>query len=284
MSMLITNIQRSSFHDGPGIRTTVFLKGCMLHCPWCANPETISKLPEYYYDDSLCVRKSNTCICNQSCSLLINTPIEDTQCPIGAISTFGTYYSDDDLYDELIKDVLYYKGGGGITFSGGEPFLQLHTSVEILERLKSDHIHLCVETSLFAPRKYFNAACGYFDLFYVDIKVLLKHECRELLGGNIETFFDNLDTLFSITNDVIFRIPLIDNITCTKNNLEVIENICKKYKPIRVEYFDIHKMAEKKYRLLNKKMLLFAESSGDTKNYIKNMLSNISIESVYLKI
>lgn len=282
--MLITNIQRSSFHDGPGVRTTVFLKGCMLHCPWCANPETISKLPEYYYDGSLCIKRDNNCICNQSCPILINAPIDNTQCPAGAISVFGTYYFDNNLYDELIKDISYYKGGGGITFSGGEPFLQLHTNVDILERLKSDRIHLCAETSLFVPPKYFNEAYGYFDLFYVDIKILLKHECKEWLGGDIEIFSENLDALFSITNQVVFRIPLIDNITCTGDNLEAIENLCKKYKPLRVEYFDIHKMAEKKYRLLNKKMLVFEASSDITKKYIKDKLSNLNIEVVHLKI
>jgi pyruvate formate lyase activating enzyme len=284
MNMLITNIQRSSFHDGPGIRTTVFLKGCMLHCPWCANPETISGLPEYYYDDNLCVMRDAYCICNPTCPILVHAPIENAQCPTGAISIFGTYYSDNDLYDALIKDICYYRDGGGITFSGGEPFLQLHTGIDLLKRLRSDTIHLCTETSLFAPAEYFCEACGYFDLFYVDIKILSEHECRKILGGDINIFFKNLATLFSITNQVIFRVPLVDTITGTKNNVAAIINLCTEYKPLRVEYFDIHGMAERKYRLLNKKIPMFETSSDTTKQYIKNALSNIHIESYHLKI
>jgi pyruvate formate lyase activating enzyme len=206
--MLITNIQRSSFHDGPGVRTTVFLKGCALNCPWCANPETISSTPEYFYDVSLCVRQGNICICDDNCPILTSTPIDGFQCPAKAISVFGTYYSDDDLYSELMKDSVYYSNGGGVTFSGGEPFLQLYAAANLLKKLKSEHIHLCVETSLFAPLERFSAVCDYFDLFYVDLKVLSKNRCKTLLGGNIELFFKNLDTLFSVTNRVIFRIPL----------------------------------------------------------------------------
>jgi pyruvate formate lyase activating enzyme len=281
--MLITNIQRSSFHDGPGIRTTVFLKGCMLHCPWCANPETIAKAPEVFYDESLCVRQNNTCVCNTDCSIVTNKPIRAVQCPAHAISVFGTYYSNDDLYTILMKDNIYYETGGGVTFSGGEPFLQLHSAINLLERLKSMRIHLCVETSLFTPSEYFEAVCNYFDLFYVDLKVLTKDMCKKLLGGDIELFFSNLETLFSMTNKVIFRIPLVLS-TTTEENISAISNIIKEYKPIKVEYFDVHSMAEKKYKLLNKRIPVFEKVPDVIVNRIKNILLTYRIESEYLKI
>jgi pyruvate formate lyase activating enzyme len=284
MKMLITNIQRSSFHDGPGIRTTVFLKGCMLHCPWCANPETISNIPEYFYDESLCVRQGNTCVCNSNCPILTDDPIEIAHCPTQAVSVFGVCYSEDALYCELMKDSIYHKNGGGITFSGGEPFLQLHCAANLLKMLKSEHIHLCVETSLFAPIGYFGKVYSYFDLFYVDVKILLKNQCKMLIGGNIELFFKNLDMLFSVTNQVIFRIPLVENVTTTQDNLKAIKNMLKQYKPIRVEYFDIHGMAAKKYALLNKDMPVFEKSSDETKDALRNMLSNISVESLCLEL
>jgi pyruvate formate lyase activating enzyme len=211
-------------------------------------------------------------------------PIETGQCPAHAISVFGAYYSDDDLYTLLTKDSAYYETGGGVTFSGGEPFLQLHSAINLLERLKSKHIHLCVETSLFISLKYFEVVCNYFDLFYVDLKILTKEMCKRLLGGDIELFFSNLDTLFSITNKVIFRIPLVKDITTTEENIAAISNIIKEYKPIKVEYFDIHSMAEKKYKLLNKRVPVFEKVSDMITNRIKNILLTNCIESEYLKI
>jgi pyruvate formate lyase activating enzyme len=182
-----------------------------------------------------------------------------------------------------MKDNAYYETGGGVTFSGGEPFLQLHSALKLLVRLKSKHIHLCVETSLFTPTKYFEMAYNYFDLFYVDLKVLTKDMCKRLLGGDIELFFSNLEKLFSMTNKVIFRIPLVLP-TTTEENISVISNIIKEYKPIKVEYFDVHSMAEKKYKLLNKRIPVFQKVSDMIINRIKNILLTYRIESEYLKI
>ena len=127
---LVTNIQRFSLHDGPGIRTTVFLKGCSLHCPWCANPENLLPYPEKYVKD-------------------------------GRKGIYGEYLSCDEMYREIIKDRIFYEQSdesselgaqrGGVTFSGGEPLLQFDVLEPLLRRLKNENIHICVETSLFVP-------------------------------------------------------------------------------------------------------------------------------------
>ena len=132
MKVRITDIQHFSLHDGPGIRTTVFLKGCSLKCPWCTNPECISKeiQGEFGYDISL-----------------------------------------EELENEILKDESFYKTGGGVTFSGGEPLLQIKELEPLLISLKNKNINICFESALFVPQNYLKIANIYGDEFIVDIKM-----------------------------------------------------------------------------------------------------------------
>jgi pyruvate formate lyase activating enzyme len=257
----------------------------MLRCPWCANPESISGDIELYYDESLCVKKGNTCICNPRCSILRNAPpnADDARCFTHAVAVFGQEYTEDELFAVLLKDALYYKINGGLTFSGGEPFLQLYKAIPLLQRLKETHIHLCTETSLFVPVEYFSSVCAYFDLFYVDLKVLTKDECKAILGGEVDLFFKNLDVLFSMTDQVVYRIPLVEGVTTTEANFAAITGVINKYKPLRVEYFDIHRMAEKKYKMLNRNMPIFEKVSDKTKKALNDLLLNNHVEGVYIE-
>jgi pyruvate formate lyase activating enzyme len=258
----------------------------MLHCPWCANPESISGYIELYYDESLCIKKGNTCICNAGCSILQNAPpsVDDACCFTHAVAAFGREYSEDELFAVIIKDAPYYEINGGVTFSGGEPFLQLYKAIPLLQRLKKKHIHLCAETSLFVPIEYFSTVCTYFDLFYVDLKILTKDECKAILGGNVDWFLKNLDILFSITDQVVYRIPLVEGVTTTDANFAAIMGVINEYKPLRVEYFDIHRMAEKKYKMLNRNMSVFKKVPDKTKRTLNDMLLNCHIERAYLKL
>jgi pyruvate formate lyase activating enzyme len=216
---------------------------------------------------------------------LRNKPIsaDDVRCLTHAIAAFGKEYSDEELFAIILKDALYYEINGGVTFSGGEPFLQLYKSIPLLQRLKEKHIHLCTETSLFAPIEYFSSVCVYFDLFYVDLKILIKDECKAILGGNIDLFFKNIDVLFSITDQVVYRIPLVEGITVTDANLTGIMAVINKYKPLRVEYFDIHRMAEKKYKMLNRNISVFEKASDKTKKALDDMLMDNHVEGMYLE-
>jgi pyruvate formate lyase activating enzyme len=262
----------------------VFLKGCLLNCPWCANPETISRNSEIIYDDTLCIKKNNVCIFNIKCPALGKRPLEYIQCPANAISIFGNNYSNDDIFDLVIKDKIFYNKHGGITFSGGEPFLQLINAIPLLEKIRSLNINLCVETSLYFPPEYLIDPGKYFDIFYVDLKILSKKEAREIIKGDIELFLNNLDILFSFTHNVIYRIPLVENITATYDNLNKIDEVIKKYRPIKVEYFNIHNMAERKYKLLNKKMPTFSNVSMEFINSLTDVLDNLNIDYFFLKI
>ena len=208
MTLRITNIQHFSLHDGPGIRTTVFLKGCNLKCPWCANPECISSeiQGEFGYDIPLA-----------------------------------------KLENEIIKDEPFYKTGGGVTFSGGEPLLQINNLEPLLNSLKNKNINICFETALFVPEKYLKIAKKYSDEFIVDIKMIDSINCKEVIGGKISQFLNNLELLD--LEKTTFRIPM------TKFSLkdtELILDLLKNYKPKHLEIFELHNLAKSKYDILNK--------------------------------
>ena len=142
MKVRVSNIQRFSLHDGPGIRTTIFFKGCNLKCPWCANPENIDFMPTPYIND--------------------NTKEE---------GIFGYEVEALELYEEIIKDKEFYKlNNGGVTFSGGEPMLQMRQLEPLLQKLKEEKINMCIETALQVPKELVEIAQKYIDEFIIDTK------------------------------------------------------------------------------------------------------------------
>ena len=223
MTVRITNIQHFSLHDGPGIRTTVFLKGCNLKCPWCANPECISSeiQEEFGYDISL-----------------------------------------DRLENEIVKDKPFYETGGGVTFSGGEPLLQIDNLEPLLKSLKDKNINICFETALFVPEKYLKTAEKYGNEFIVDIKMVDHENCRKVIGGKIDQYLDNIKLLD--LNKTTFRIPI------TKFSLkdtEEILDLLRNYKPKHLEIFELHNLARSKYDILNKEQYYEKVDDGEIKEF-----------------
>lgn len=251
--VLVTNVQRFSIHDGPGIRTTVFLKGCSLHCPWCANPENISPMPERYKKD-------------------------------GRDGIWGKYYSCEELYDEIRKEQVFYKQKefvdgigmlpGGVTFSGGEPLLQFNRLAELLDKLSFDKIHICAETCLFVPRDQLAVAIKYVDLFYVDVKILNPDMCRSILGGNLKQYYSNLDMLFCAGKTVIFRIPVIGGYTDRHENMDAILGLLGMYSPTRVELLKEHNLGTSKYISLGVDPPVLNGVLEDTLLEIKSKIEN----------
>lgn len=262
--VLITNIQRFSLHDGPGIRTTVFFKGCSLHCPWCSNPENIKPYKEFYEKN------------------LIK-------------GEYGKIYSNQELYNILIKDKLYYTTKeksivkdksniidqckliyaelpGGITFSGGEALLHLNKVEMVLKKLKEENIHLAVETSLAVSRKDVLFSFNYIDLFYVDIKIFDKNKFKTLLGGNFDLYLNNLKELFDAKKNVIFRIPIIKGYTDDEKNVMNILHLLYKYKPLKVELIKGHNLGSSKYESLKRKIPVIKDISDEfLEMYRKNI-------------
>lgn len=242
--VFITNIQRFSLHDGPGIRTTVFCKGCSLHCPWCSNPENISASPEPYRKD-------------------------------GKDGIYGKRISSEALFEELMRDRLFYGQidanmglPGGVTFSGGEPLLQFDRLEPLLYRLRAEGIHICVETCLFVPMDKLEIAIENVDLFYIDIKLLDPENCKGILGGDLERYLTNLDRVFSAKKPVIFRVPVIGGYTDDKDNIANVVKLINRYLPLKVELLKEHNLGESKYESLGKTPLkLDRVSDADMERY-----------------
>lgn len=247
--LLITNIQRFSLHDGPGIRTTVFLKGCSLHCPWCSNPENIE----------------------------FNINKQD-------VNFQGEWWRIDDLYQEVMKDRIYYDTNGGVTFSGGEALLWMKKLVPLLDRLKNEGIHQCVETALFVPTSLTKIALNYIDLFYVDIKILDEFYCKSIIGGDINEYLNNLSILYESKANIVFRIPLISPYTSSKKNVQDIVNLVSSFKNPQVELILGHNLAEKKYLALNKSMYYAPQISNAEVEEIRQFFLNAGVDNLVCKI
>ena len=219
--IIVTNIQRFSLHDGPGIRTTVFLKGCYICCPWCSNPENISPRYEEYIQNG-----------------------------IGGI--YGKAYSSKELFDEIIKDHIFYDETGGVTFSGGEVLLQAEVILTVLKMLKREKITVAVETSLFAPTNKLNMILPYVDYFLVDMKIMDEEKCKKIKKGDIVQYKKNLDILTS-TRNITVRIPVIAGYTDCEENRKMIINELKRLQKsiIKVELIKEHHLGVSKYESLN---------------------------------
>ena len=230
-NILLTNIQRFSLHDGPGIRTTVFLKGCSLRCPWCSNPENLNPNPEKYVNN-------------------------------GLSGVYGREYNTDELYIEVVKDLAFYDGDwsslelekmpGGVTFSGGECLLQMDRLEPLLERLKAEKIHTAVETCLFAPAYQLSIAIKYIDLFYVDIKILDKEKSREYLRGDLSVYHINLQKLLISGKTIVFRIPVIGGYTDTDDYRRKVVELLKHLEGniLKIELIKEHNLGISKYKSL----------------------------------
>lgn len=252
MKVIVSNIQRFCLHDGPGIRTTVFFKGCNLKCPWCTNPENIEFDIQKYKDDN-------------------------------EIGKYGCEIDLEDLEIEILKDKEFYENGGGVTFSGGEPLLQLKKIEPLLQNLKNKKINICVETALTVPEELVDIAIKYVNHFIIDIKILDK--CNEdKIRGNIDLYKKNIEKIFEKNCNVIFRIPLVPEYTITDNNIKSILEFLKLYKPLKVEIFKIHRLGEKKYKTLNKKMPIFKEINDSEVEKIKMQIEKLGIKVEYCKI
>lgn len=214
----IYNIQQFSIHDGPGIRTTVFMKGCPLTCWWCHNPE--SRSPDIVMNGN---------------------------------GTIGKRYSPEELMAILRKDVVFYdQSGGGVTFSGGEPMEQVDFLHETLQLCRREGIHTVVDTCGSASRKAFIKIAGVADLFLFDIKLMDAGLLGKYTSARVGTILDNLEYLMDSGARVMIRIPLIPGITSTPDNLGKIAAYLEKFDPLpEVQLLPYHRTAEGKYEKLN---------------------------------
>ena len=250
---MIFDIQRNSFVDGPGIRTTVFFKGCNLRCKWCHNPESQSfdKQMMFYKDKCTGCGKCREVCPNhlQSCDFCGKCEL---YCPAEARKICGREYTSDEVLAEVIKDKAFYdNSGGGVTFSGGECMLQLDFLREILEKCKSAGIHTAVDTAGNVPWKSFEKILPFTDLFLYDIKAFDAELHRKGTGVSNELILENLKNL-SGRADIIVRIPVIGGYNDNDEEIRQIADFLKQIKIIKAELLPYHAMGEHKYTALGR--------------------------------
>lgn len=264
----IFKIKRFSVHDGPGIRTSVFLKGCPLNCIWCHSPEGINSDIAIWHDNSLCIACGQ---CVQACpnsalklskgsESIINIDRElcalsgdcVNVCPTGAIQFTGSTITVLDIISEIEKDILYYnESGGGITLTGGEPLYQPDFAAEILKASKRKNIHTAIETSLFCERETIDRISDYVDLFIIDMKIFNKDNHVHYTGKSNEIIKENFRHIAKSGKDILVRIPMIKGITDTDDNLNAIEEFVHGInKLIPIEHISYNPLAKNNYKRL----------------------------------
>lgn len=248
MTGSIFDIQEMAVHDGPGIRTTVFFKGCPLRCWWCHNPEGFISEPQLMYKSSRCLHCGQ---CQTECDHADCKPFGRCIyiCPENCLEIAGKQVTAKELAKELKQSAkVLGERFGGFTFSGGEPLAQPKFLFELIEELKD--YHLCIETSGYANNEIFNETLEKLDFIIMDIKLADSKSHKLYTGVGNEQILKNLKILKSSQIPYIIRTPLIPDITDKKNNLEKIKELIGNSKWEKVPY---NQLAGAKYKMLGMK-------------------------------
>lgn len=232
--MLLFDIKRYSINDGPGIRITIFLKGCPLSCIWCHNPEGISPLPEKLYTRKKCIG-CQACVhaCPHGALTLTKDGIVTDKslcqvcghcvevCPAKAMEMSGNTYTLDEVMEEIEKETVFMdQSEGGVTFCGGEPLAHPADLIPLLDRCGELGIHRAVDTTLFASPNLVRKVTERTDLFLVDLKLMDSDRHRRFTGVPNELILANLRMIADAGKDFFIRIPLIDGVNADAENIE----------------------------------------------------------------
>ena len=261
----IFDIKRYAIHDGPGIRTTVFLKGCALSCRWCHNPEGLWNAPKIIYEFNRCIGCGD---CMEACreAAISATPTGMSTdrhrckgcglcvdaCPGGARELTERTVTVGQLVEIIKQDILFYdESGGGVTFSGGEPLLQADFLIEVLKACGHCEIHRIVDTSGYTSRSTIEAVARQTDLFLFDLKLIDSKRHQQFTGVSNKTILDNLTFLHHLGAKITIRIPLIPGVNDDEENLSQISGFLYPLKGIRdVHILPYHDFQKNKYSKL----------------------------------
>ena len=291
MTGMVLSIDRCSLHDGPGLRTTVFLKGCPLSCLWCHNPESQSFKKELYTLDERCVNCgmcasvcknhvfSNTGIYNETETSNLNiarsSGIDETSamhvinrkdctfcgkcveiCPQSVIEIKGMIISVDDVIKTVMKDIRYYEqSGGGMTISGGEPLAQYDFTLELLRTAKENGLHTCIETSGFSTKEKILGCLPHTDLFLFDYKETDDKKHKELIGCSNKLILENLAVLNKAGAKIILRCPIIPGQNDHDDHFKAIAEIADRSENIsEINIMPYHPMGASKAKRIGREV------------------------------
>lgn len=245
MQACIFNIQRYSLHDGGGIRSIVFFKGCPFACPWCCNPESLQPKPQLFYKEILCMN------CTKKINGMCATAPED--CPTGAKEITGKMQTVEEVYDIISRDRTFYEASnGGVTLSGGEFLMQLDFAIDLLKKCKEEHLHTAVETTLALPIPRMKELAEHVDVFLVDFKIMEPERSKALLNLDVNRMKENVKAILRLGAKVIPRIPLIPEYTATEENLMAVIGAIKELHLHEAHLLPFHQLGASKYPSIQK--------------------------------
>lgn len=264
---VITDIQRFSLHDGPGIRTVVFFKGCPLRCQWCQNPETQDHRPQLMFFSNACIGcGACAAACPQGAVRFENggPPVTDVTlctncgrcaavCMSNAREICGEVHSVSQVLRKVMRDETFYRNsGGGVTLSGGEVTQSTAFAVELLRQLKEKNIHTAIETCGFCPWENLESLSPWTDLFLYDIKHIDSDIHKMYTGQGTEVIHENLVKLRALQKDVIIRIPLIHGVNDGDETLRGIGRLALSVSIAQVHILPFHQAGENKWKAVGK--------------------------------
>ena len=272
----ITNISRASLHDGPGVRTVVYFKGCTLRCKWCHNPETWSVSPQVLYAQSKCIHCGRCVSLCPKHHLISGNEMQYLRngctvcgrcaeaCPTLALQICGEEKTVDELLSQIRKDTHHYDAsGGGVTFSGGECLLYPDFLAALARRCKETGISTAVESAFCVPWENVEAVLPYIDLFFADLKIPSPEKHRAYTGQDNRLIVDNIRALSDCHNNITLRIPIIPTVNDSDDDIEGFAQIINTFGTgIRdVELLRYNHLAESKYHLIGKTYEKYADRS-----------------------
>ena len=251
---MIFDIKHFAVHDGPGIRTTVFFKGCPLSCQWCHNPESIDPKPQSITKQILLDGKT----------------FEQDE-------IIGKEMSAPEVMNEILKDRIFFEqSGGGVTFSGGEPLLQINFFKELLIKCKKENLHITLDTCGLASSEAFESIIDMVDLFLFDLKIMDDEQHKKYAGSSNKTILQNLEILAKNRKEIIIRFPVIPKVTDTENNIKKMLKFLRKLPAItEINLLPYHNIASEKYKRLNLKYHCFTEPTQEILDTIKQIFIEV---------
>lgn len=284
----VANVQRFTVHDGPGIRTELFLKGCPLRCQWCSNPETYERLPQVGVHPQKCIGCGyclKACARHGKNALIIgenhivgidrdrcdNCLLCEEECMSGALTVWGQKMTVSAAMDVIRKDRTFYeRSGGGMTLSGGEALLQWEFCLELLKRCRAEGIHTCVESALYVKPEILDVVAPYIDLFITDIKQMDSGIHQKFTGVPNERILSNIKKLADMDMPMILRMPIIPGFNADEGFIDrasdfILEELHNK--PLQIQLLKYRPLGEEKAGTLGLPMQMKAMKIEDGEGF-----------------